>query len=49
MAKTKTDKAAKSESRYIAEDFNLQNIELSSEIALNFCHIGIDRTMNKYN
>ena len=33
MAKTKTDKAAKSESRYIAEDFNLQNIELSSEVA----------------
>ena len=25
------------------------NIELSSEIALNFCHIGVDRTMNKYN
>ena len=33
MAKTNTDKAAKSESRYIAEDFNLQNIELSSEVA----------------
>ena len=33
MAKTKTDKAAESESRYIAEDFNLQNIELSSEVA----------------
>ena len=33
MAKTKTDKAAKRQSRFIAEDFNLQNIELSSEVA----------------
>ena len=33
MAKTETDKAAKRQSRFIAEDFNLQNIELSSEVA----------------
>ena len=25
------------------------NIELSSEIALNFCYLGVDRTMTKYN
>tara|TARA_B100001250_G_scaffold409846_1_gene435027 strand:+ start:729 stop:1286 length:558 start_codon:yes stop_codon:yes gene_type:complete len=44
------------QSDYVLREFSveekkdlIENIELSSEIALNFCHIGIDRTMNKYN
>lgn len=44
------------QSDYVLGEFSIEekkdlikNIELSSEIALNFCHIGIDRTMNKYN
>tara|TARA_Y100000741_G_scaffold363078_1_gene350480 strand:+ start:765 stop:1322 length:558 start_codon:yes stop_codon:yes gene_type:complete len=44
------------QSEYVLDQFSLDeqknltnNIEISSEIALNFCHIGIDRTMNKYN
>tara|TARA_X000000368_G_scaffold86366_1_gene65669 strand:+ start:657 stop:1214 length:558 start_codon:yes stop_codon:yes gene_type:complete len=44
------------QSDYVLGDFSkeeqkslIDNIELSSEIVLNFCHIGIDRTMNKYN
>jgi len=44
------------QSDYVLGDFSkeeqknlIHNIELSSEIVLNFCHIGIDRTMNKYN
>ncbi len=35
---------SKEEKKYLTN-----NIEISSEIALNFCHIGADRTMNKYN
>ena len=37
-------KFSKEEEKYLDN-----NIEISSEIALNFCHIGVDRTMNKYN
>ena len=44
------------QSDYVLGEFSIEekkdlieNIELSSEIALNFCQIGIDRTMNKYN
>ena len=44
------------QSEYVLGEFNMEeqkelenNIELSSEIALNFCHIGVERTMNKYN
>ena len=44
------------QSEYVLGEFSKEeqkelenNIELSSEIALNFCHIGVDRTMNKYN
>ena len=44
------------QSEYVLDPFSVDeqkdltnNIEISSEIALNFCHIGIDRTMNKYN
>ena len=33
MAKTKIDKAAKRESKFIAEEFRLQKIQLSSEVA----------------
>ena len=33
MAKTKVDKAAKRESKFIAEEFRLQKIQLSSEVA----------------
>ena len=33
MAETKVDKAAKSESKFIAEEFRLQKIQLSSEVA----------------
>ena len=44
------------QSEYVLGEFSIEeqkelenNIELSSEIALNFCHIGVERTMNKYN
>ena len=44
------------QSDYVLGDFSkeeqkslIDNIELSLEIVLNFCKIGIDRTMNKYN
>ena len=44
------------QSEYVLEEFNKEekknlhnNIEISSEIALKFCHIGVDRTMNSYN
>ena len=44
------------QSDYVLGDYSkeeqknlIDNIELSTEIVLNFCHIGIDRTMNKYN
>ena len=33
MAETKVDKAAKRESKFIAEEFRLQKIQLSSEVA----------------
>ena len=44
------------QSEYVLGEFSKEeqkelenNIELSSEIALNFCYLGVDRTMNKYN
>ena len=44
------------QSEYVLGNFNKIelkdldiNIETSSDIALNFCHIGIERIMNKYN
>ncbi|MEL0009128.1 MAG: aminoacyl-tRNA hydrolase [Flammeovirgaceae bacterium] len=44
------------QSEYVLEEFSKEeqkelenNIELSSNIVLNFCHIGVERTMNKFN
>ena len=44
------------QSDYVLGEFNVEEkkyleekIELSSEIILNFCHLGVYRTMNKYN
>ena len=37
--------------RFSKEEYKMINIEIekATEIILSFCHIGIDRTMNKYN
>ena len=44
------------QSEYVLGEFSKEeqkelenNIELSSDIVLNFCHIGVERTMNKFN
>jgi PTH1 family peptidyl-tRNA hydrolase len=44
------------QSEYVLGEFSREeqkelenNIELSSDIVLNFCHIGVERTMNKFN
>ena len=44
------------QSEYVLGEFSKEeqkelenNIELSSNIVLNFCHIGVERTMNKFN
>ena len=44
------------QSKYVLGEFSKEeqkelenNIELSSDIVLNFCHIGVERTMNKFN
>ena len=44
------------QSKYVLESFSNDeqkelpiNIELASDISLNFCHLGVERTMNEFN